>query len=105
MEKRSGLYHINTKILEGNSYNFDEIELITNRDFDTKVLYLYDDSTDERLKLNPELIKLVACPECGKWSFYFFNCIEKDSVKYVSYQFELHDHKTPLKSIEEIIRT
>lgn len=104
MEKASGLYPINTKILSGNTYNFDEEELITESDLDTKVLYLHNDITDERLKLNPELIKLVQCPECGNWSLYFFNSIAKNNVKYVSYQFEMHDYKSPPKSIEEILR-
>ena len=105
MEKTSGLYHINAKVLEGNSYDFDEEEIITERDMDTKLLYLYNSTTDERLKLKPELIKLVECPECANWSLYFFNCSEKKQVKYVSYQFEVHDHETPPKTMEEILRT
>ena len=103
MEKTDGLYHINSKILEGNSYDFDEEEIITENDLDTKVLYLYNEVTHERLKLNPDLIKLVSCPECGNWSLYFFNCMEKKYVKYISYQFEVHDYKTQPKSIEEIL--
>ena len=102
MEKTSGVYHINTKVLEGNSYDFDEVEIITENDLDTKVLYLYNDITHERLKLNPELIKLISCPECGNWSLYFFNCLEKNYVRYISYQFEVHDYKAQQKSIEEI---
>lgn len=103
MEKTSGLYHINTKVLHGNSYNFDEKKIITEDDLDTKVLYLYNETTDERLILNPELIKLIQCPDCGNWSLYFFNSIAKNHVKYVSYQFEVHDHKTSHQSIEELL--
>ncbi len=105
MEKTSGLYHINTKVLEGNSYDFDEKEIITESDMDSKLLYLYNNTTDERLKLKPELIKLLECPECGNWSLYFFNSLEENNVKYVSYQFEVHDHRAPPKTIEEILRT
>ena len=105
MEKSSGVYNINTKVLEGNSYNFDEKEIITENDLDTKVLYLYNDTTHERLKLNPELIKLVSCPECGNWSLYFYSSIRKNYIRYISYQFEVHDYKTPAKSIEELFRT
>lgn len=103
MEKASGLYHINTKVLHGNSYNFDEKKIISENDLDTKVLYLYNETTHERLKLNPELIKLVQCPDCGNWSLYFFNSLSKSHVKYVSYQFEVHDHKTPPRTIEELL--
>lgn len=104
MEKSSGLYHIKSKILEGNSYSFDVKEIVTEQDLDTRVLYLYNETTDERLKLNPELIKFIQCEECANWSLYFYNSIDKNSVKYVSYQFEVHDFKTPLKSLDEIIR-
>lgn len=52
-------YIISSKILEGNTYVFDVDEIITKQDMDTKVLYLYNETTDERLKLNPELIKLI----------------------------------------------
>lgn len=104
MEKSSGIYHINAKILEGNSYAFDEKEILTEEDLDTKILYLYDETTHDRLKLNPELIKLIQCPECANWSLYFYNSLDKDHVKYVSYQFEVHDYKTPVKSIDGILR-
>lgn len=104
MEKISGLYHINSKILEGNSYVFDEKEIVTEDDFDSNELYLYNETNHDRLKLNPELIKLIQCPECANWSLYFFNNIGKNDIKYVSYQFEVHDHRTPLKSLDEILR-
>ncbi len=52
MEKSSGVYHINAKILEGNSYSFEEKEVITEKDLDTKLLYLYNEITHERLRLN-----------------------------------------------------
>lgn len=104
MEKSSGVYHINAKILEGNSYAFDEKEIITEKDMDTKVLYLYNGTTDERLKLNPKLIKLTQCPECANWSLYFYNSMDKNDIRYVSYQFEVHDYKTPPESLDEILR-
>lgn len=103
MEKSNGLYYINAKILEGNSYDFDEKEIVTEQDMDTKILYLYNDITEERLKLNPELIKLIQCPECGNWSLYFFNSIGKDYIKYISYQFEIHDHKMPWKNVQDLL--
>ncbi len=105
MEKTSGLYHINTKILEGNSYDFDEEEIITENDMDTKQLYLYNTITDERLKLKPELIKLIECPECGNWSLYFYNTTDKKHTKYISYQYEVHEHKTTSQTLDEILRT
>lgn len=103
MEKSSGVYHINAKILEGNSYAFDEKVIVTDKDMDTKVLYLYNEITEKRLKLNPELIKLIQCPECANWSLYILNNIN-DIIKYVSYQFEVHDYIAPHISMDEILR-
>jgi hypothetical protein len=45
-----------------------------------------------RLKLIPGLIKLINCKECGQWSVYFYNKLEKDYPKYISYQNEIHDY-------------
>jgi hypothetical protein len=104
MGKSSGVYHINAKILEGNSYSFEEKVIITEKDMDTKVLYLYNETTDERLKLNPNLIKLTQCSECANWSLYFYNSMNKNDIRYVSYQFEVHDYKTPSESLDEILR-
>ena len=103
MEKKNGIYHINSKILEGNTYVYDEEEIITEKDMDTRVLYLYNETSDERLKLNPEFIKLTQCPECANWSLYFYNSMDEDDIRYVSYQYEVHDHRIPSKSMDEIL--
>lgn len=103
MEKKNGVYHISSKILEGNTHVFDVEEIITEQDMDTKVLYLYNETTDERLKLNPELIKLIQCPECANWSLYFYSSWNDKYIKYVSYQYEVHDHRIPSKSMDEIL--
>lgn len=67
------------------------------------IQFFCNETTDERLRLNPELIKLVSCPECANWSLYFYNSTG-DEVRYVSYQFEVHDYKTPYMSLDEILR-
>ena len=58
---------------------------------DTKELYFYDPSTDDCLRLLPELIKLIDCPGCGRLSLYFYNSQNKNGIKYISYQDEPHD--------------
>lgn len=104
MEKTSGVYNINAKILEGNSYVFEEKEIATEKDMDTRILYLYNETTDERLRLNPELIKLIQCSECANWSLYFYNSWSDRNARYLSYQFEIHDYIAPNKSLDEILR-
>ncbi len=92
MKKNNGLYTINIKKLEGTHYLFAEDKIDTEVDMDSEVLYLHNPVTDDRLRLIPELIKLINCPECGQWSVYFYNKVEKNRAKYISYQNEIHNH-------------
>ena len=92
MKKNNGLYTTNIKKLEGTHYPFAEDKIDTEVDMDSEVLYLHNPVTDDRLRLIPELIKLINCPECGQWSVYFYNKVEKNRAKYISYQNEIHNH-------------
>ena len=92
MKKNNGLYSIRIKRLYGTHYPFAEDEIDTEVDMDSDVLYLYNRVTDERLKLIPELIKLINCPKCGNWSVYFYSKLEGNKAKYISFQNEIHPH-------------
>lgn len=103
MDKNRGIYTINSKILEGNSYSFDAYKIETDIDMDTKVLYLYNPVTDDRLMLCPELINLIQCEECGNWSLYFYNSLNGFNTHYISYQYEIHEHTDPREAIERFL--
>ena len=90
MEKNRGMYTIKSKKLKGNS-NPSYYEFHSETDMDTKELYFYDPITDDRLRLLPELIRLIDCPGCGRLSLYFYNSQTKNGLKYISYQDEPHD--------------
>jgi len=92
MKKSNGLYFIRVKKLEGTHYPFAEEEIQSEVDMDTEALYLLEPSSHSRLKLLPELIKLIQCESCGNWSIYFYNKMDKNKVRYVSYQNEMHDY-------------
>lgn len=92
LKKNNGLYRVYIKRLEGTHYPFAKDKIDTEKDMDTQVLYLHNRVTDERLKLIPELIELINCPKCGNWSVYFYNKLEKNYAKYISYQNEIHDY-------------
>lgn len=92
MKKNNGLYSVRIKRLDGTHYPFAEDEIDTEVDMDSDVLYLYNRVTDERLKLIPELIKLINCPKCGNWSLYFYSKLEGNEAKYISFQNEIHPH-------------
>ncbi|AXV39099.1 MAG: hypothetical protein CIT02_01600 [Methanobacterium sp. BAmetb5] len=100
MEKNRGLYTIRAKLLKGNVYPFAEYKFHTETDMDSKVLYLYNPVSDDRLKLIPELIKMVECSDCGSWSLYFYNSLKDKYARYVSYQYEIHDYEDTEKEVE-----
>jgi len=99
MEKNRGMYTIKSKKLKGNSYP-SYYEFHTETDMDTKELYFYDPSTDDRLRLLPELIQLIDCPGCGRLSLYFYNSQNKNGIKYISYQDEPHDQ---IRKVEDSV--
>lgn len=100
MEKSRGLYTMRAKLLKGNVYPFAEYKFHTETDMDSKVLYLYNPASDDRLKLIPELVKMVECSDCGSWSMYFYNSLKDKYARYVSYQYEIHDYEDPDKEVE-----
>lgn len=99
LDKRGGLYTIKSKLLRGLTYPFAEYKFEAELDMDTKTLYLYDSITENRLRLLPEFIKFMECPKCGKWALFFYNKVEDNHVKYVSYQDEVHSYLDQDKGI------
>ena len=106
MEKNRGMYTIKSKKLKGNS-NPSYYEFHSETDMDTKELYFYDPVTDDRLRLLPELIRLIDCPGCGRLSLYFYNSQTTNGLKYISYQDEPHDQikkfEDSMMSIDDLI--
>ena len=104
MRRSNGIYLVTAKRLEGTSYPFDEEQIITESDMDTEVLHLFDPASDTRMKLNPDLIKLVQCEHCGNWSVYFFSKMDGNKAKYRSFQTEIHDYYGAVEGLLETFR-
>jgi len=102
LEKSGGLYTIKAKVLKGSAYPFEEKSFQTETDMDTRTLYLFDKVTHQRLKLNTDLLNLRECQECGGWALYFYNKLEEDYAKYISYQYEPHDYRDEDKTVERL---
>lgn len=102
-DKKGKIYKTKVKRLNGACYPFIHECISTTEDMDSKSLYLYNPSTNERLKLKSELIKFQQCPECSLWSFYIYNKVKHKKAIYRSYQTEQHDLKVPNKTIHDII--
>lgn len=98
MSKNRGIYTIKSRKLEGSQSQFPHYQFETEIDMDTHELYLYDPVTDDRLKIIPELIRLIHCPKCGTCSLYIYNRYKNDELNYISYQYEVHEYKEECKS-------
>lgn len=98
MSKNRGIYTIKSRKLEGSQSQFPHYQFETEVDMDTHELYLYDPVTDDRLKIIPELLRLIHCPKCGTCSLYIYNRYKNGELNYISYQYEVHEYKEECKS-------
>lgn len=96
IENNQLIYKMKVKRLNGACYPFIYEYIKTSKHMDRKSIYLYNPTTEERLKLKGDLIKLIQCKECTLWSLYIYNKINKTKKRstaiYKSYQTEQHDH-------------
>jgi len=82
-----GLFNWNCQLLKGSRTTFLEKELQFINPIDIKDLYLYEQGSNEALKLLP-FVKMLAGPETKMDACYFYNRIDKEGVKMVSYYFD-----------------
>lgn len=103
------LFHCNCNILQGSRNTFIEKEYQFISGLDVKYLYLYEEGGYEALKLLP-FIKMMPSPNTQVNACYFYNRIDKDGVRMVSYYFDqdadviIDDDRIPnlLKSLEKM---
>ncbi|MBM7587319.1 hypothetical protein JOC86_003892 [Bacillus pakistanensis] len=98
-----GLYHCNCKLLKGTRNTFIEknIEVLNGLDIDN--LYLLEEDAYEPLVLLP-FIRLMPSPNTQVNACYFYNRLDQDGVRMVSYYFDQDaDVKIQDNSIQSII--
>lgn len=96
-----GLFHLNCQLLKGSRTTFIEKDLQFINPIDIKDLYLYEEGSHEALKLLP-FVKMLSGPETKMDACYFYNRIDKDGVKMVSYYFDQESEVT-LEDNERIL--
>ncbi|PTJ47149.1 hypothetical protein [Mammaliicoccus sciuri] len=96
-----GLFHLNCQLLKGSRTTFLEKDLQFINPIDIKDLYLHEEGNHEALKLLP-FVKMLAGPETKMDACYFYNRIDKDGVKMISYYFD-EDSEVTLKDNERIL--
>lgn len=83
----SGLYNCNCKLLKGSRSTFREENIEVSTGLDIENLYLLEKSSYEPLEILP-FIKLMPSPSTQVNACYFYNRIDNDGVRMVSYYFD-----------------
>jgi len=85
--KRKGVWRYNGLSLKGNMYPFEEItDIVLQHDLDEEQLYLWSPERDVAVELLP-FLRLGSTPEEEKNACYFYNRVQGDGVRFVSYHF------------------
>jgi len=86
-EYSKGIYDYRVKALMGTRTPFKKKSVETSTQMDTKKLYLIHDNQLEPIELLP-FIRLMESPKTEQNACYFYNRLNKDGVRWVSYHFE-----------------
>jgi hypothetical protein len=82
-----GLYHFRAEKLAGSRQIFKQIDLATPEVMDSNELYFFDVTTRLPLQLL-HFFRMMPAPETEEAACYFYNRLEKEGVRWVSYHFE-----------------
>jgi len=83
----AGVFHYSAEKVMGSRQIFKQETLTTTEVMDANEIYCYDSVTQRPLQLL-HFVRMLAAPETEEVACYFFNRIEKNSVRWVSYHFE-----------------
>jgi len=93
-------------LLKGTRSKFNQIEIQTNRELSSKKLYLLHDFQFSPLEVLP-LVQMRETPRTEQNACYFYNRIDGDKVRMVSYHFdkesELYDPIAPILDVFKIL--
>jgi hypothetical protein len=82
-----GVHHYTAEKLTGTRQIFAQEKIQTTTEMDSEELYLFDTASQQPLELL-HFFRMMPSPKTQQTACYFYNKIEKDGVKWVSYHFE-----------------
>ncbi len=98
------IFNYEVKLLQGTRTPFIQENVKTVIPMDIEKLYLLPKGKNRPIELLP-FGKMMSSPQTAKNAFYFYNRMEKDSVRWVSYHFEEDaDITQPDSAIQELMR-
>ncbi len=83
----AGVFEYTAEKLMGSRQIFKQETLTTTEVMDANELYCYDNTSRRPLQLL-HFVRMLAAPETEEVACYFYNRVEKNSVRWVSYHFE-----------------
>jgi hypothetical protein len=83
----AGVFQYSAEKLMGSRQIFKQTTVTTTEVMDANELYCYDVVTQRPLQLLP-FVRMLAAPETEEVACYFYNRLEKNGVRWVSYHFE-----------------
>ncbi len=86
-EYSKGMYRFSAAKLMGSRQIFKELEVETPTVMDKNELYLFDFTTRHPIQLLP-FLRILPSPRTEENACYFYNRVQKDGVRWVSYHFE-----------------
>jgi hypothetical protein len=101
-----GLYHYTVERLTGTRQVFAQEKVHMTTPTDTEELYLFDTASQQPLQLL-HFFRMMPSPKTEEIACYFYNRVEKDGVRWVSYHFEkdsefISADPSVLKLIQEV---
>lgn len=83
----AGVFHYSAEKVMGSRQIFKQESITTTEVMDTNELYCYDSLTRRPLQLL-HFVRMLPAPETEENACYFFNRIDKQGIRWVSYHFE-----------------
>ncbi|MBC7475078.1 MAG: hypothetical protein H7263_12355 [Candidatus Sericytochromatia bacterium] len=100
MKKKKGVYETSIKYLNSLvSTPFPEKRIQLSEAMESESLYLFKADSQECLRLFPEFINLFECGDCGHWSLYIFDKMDRKIAEYYSFHNIHHIHKTEINGL------
>ena len=86
-DEENEIYKTTSNLIKGTRSLFNKEDILTNRPLSSKQLYILHDDAYRAIKVLP-LIQMRASPKSEQNAVYFYNRIDGESVRMVSYHFE-----------------
>lgn len=103
-----GVFHYRVHLLKGSQTIFKEEVINSTISLDSSKLYLLEDGHSVSLELKP-FIRLMPSPSTEENACYFYNRIDKDGTRWISYHFdkkpEEYTQDNTIKSIISLLKS